>query len=113
MSDDELWVEVEVLKGSLVGVYRGRMNTADLDAWRRGELTKGAVALKDTYWSYDDGDGNDGWVVVGATPGPYASAKGITYLRSDLILLVIPLRDGSEREAHRVRPIGGAHDDDY
>lgn len=115
---EDTWVEVEVLKGSLVSVYRGRMATEDLERWRKGELGgpagKGAVALNDTYWSYDEGDGNEGWVVVGATPGPYASAKGTTLIRSDLILVIVTLRDGSERETHRLRPTGGAtQDDDY
>ena len=113
----DVWCEVEVLKGGMVSVYRGRMNGADLDRWRRGELggtDKSAIALHDTYWSYDEGDGGEGWVVVGATPGPYASARGTTYIRSDLILVVVPLRDGSERETHRVRPVGsGSSDDDY
>lgn len=111
---DDVWVEVEVLKGSLVSVYRGRMAASALDAWRRGEIKQGAIPLHDTYWSYDEGDGNEGWVVVGATPGPYASAVGTTWVRADLILVIVPLRDGSERETHKLRPIGGAsRDDDY
>lgn len=109
---DDVWVEVEVLKGTLVSVYRGRMVGADFEAWRKGEL-KGAVPLHDTYWSYDEGDGNEGWVVVGATPGPYASAVGTTWVRADLILVMVPLRDGSERETHKLRPVGGARDDVY
>jgi hypothetical protein len=114
MADAETWVEVEVLKGNLVSVYRGRMQTAQLDAWRNGEISKGVMQLDDTYWSYDEGDGNEGWVVVGATPGPYASAVGTTYMRADLVLVIVPLRDGNERETHKLRPIGGANrDDDY
>src|SRR5688500_9112414 len=112
-ASDDAWVEVEVLKGNLVSVYRGRVQGPTLDAWKRGDL-KGALALHDTYWSYDEGDGNEGWVVVGATPGPYASALGTTYIRADLILVMVPLRDGSERETHKLRPVGGAaRDDDY
>jgi hypothetical protein len=111
---DDVWVEVEVLKGNLVSVYRGRMAASSLEAWRRGEIKQGAIALHDTYWSYDEGDGNEGWVVVGATPGPYASALGTTWVRADLVLVIVPLRDGSEREMHKVRPVGGAaRDDDY
>jgi hypothetical protein len=114
MADDDVWIEVEVLKGTLVSVYRGRVSSATLEAWRTGELKKGAFALHDTYWSYDEGDGNEGWVVVGATAGPYASALGTTYIRSDLVLVIVPLRDGAERETHKVRPVGGAaRDDDY
>jgi hypothetical protein len=110
----DTWVEVEVLKGNLVSVYRGRMATSQLDAWKSGELTRGTMALHDTYWSYDEGDGNEGWVVVGATPGPYASAVGTTYMRADLVLVIVPLRDGNERETHKLRPsASGARDDDY
>jgi len=50
---DDVWVEMEVLKGTLVSVYRGRLTGADFEAWRKGEL-KGAVPLNDTYWSYDE-----------------------------------------------------------
>ncbi|MCC7108833.1 MAG: hypothetical protein IT382_06070 [Deltaproteobacteria bacterium] len=109
---DDVWVEMEVLKGTLVSVYRGRLTGADFEAWRKGEL-KGAVPLNDTYWSYDEGDGNEGWVVVGATPGPYASAVGTTWVRAELILVMVPLRDGSERETHKLRPVGGSRDDVY
>ncbi|MDP2345056.1 MAG: hypothetical protein Q8O67_29195 [Deltaproteobacteria bacterium] len=104
MATEQVWVEVEVQKGTLVSVYRGRLDANDLDRWCKGELTKGAIPLHDIYWSYDDGDGNEGWVVVGATPGPYSSASGYALLRVDLILVILPLRDGSEREAHRLRP---------
>ncbi|HEY4220909.1 MAG TPA: hypothetical protein VGO62_06190 [Myxococcota bacterium] len=114
MADDDAWIEVEVLKGQLVSVYRGRVTRATLEAWRTGELKQGAFALHDTYWSYDEGDGNEGWVVVGATPGPYASALGTTYIRADLVLVIVPLRDGNERETHRLRPTGAnTRDDDY
>jgi hypothetical protein len=109
---DDVWVEVEVQKGTLVSVYRGRILGAAFEAWKNGEL-KGALALHDTYWSYDEGDGNEGWVVVGATPGPYASAVGTTWVRADLVLVMVPLRDGSERETHKLRPVGGARDDVY
>lgn len=109
-TQEHTWVEVEVQKGSLVSVYRGRIENSELDAWRTGEMTRGAIRLLDTYWAYDEGDGNEGWVVVGATPGPYAGAQGYTMLRADLILVVIPLRDGSEREAHRLRPRNGGPD---
>jgi hypothetical protein len=98
------WVEVEVQKGPAVSVYRGRVVTAELDRWRSGELTKGTLTLHDVYWSYDDGEGGEGWVVVGATPGPYAHAAGMAHVRVELILVVLPLRDGAEREAHRLRP---------
>ncbi len=111
---DDVWVEVEVLKGTLVSVYRGRVSAKTLNAWRSGELGKGCFELQDTYWSYDEGDGNEGWVVVGATAGPYAAAHGTTFIRSDLVLVIVPLRDGTEREMHKVRPVGGAaRDDDY
>lgn len=114
MADDDVWCEVEVLKGTLVSVYRGRVSHATLEAWRTGTLKQGAFALQDTYWSYDEGDGNEGWVVVGATDGPYASAVGTTYIRSDLVLVIVPLRDGNEREIHKLRPIRGTtRDDDY
>ncbi len=104
MATEHVWVEVEVQKGTLVSVYRGRLDAKDLERWCAGELTQGAIPLHDIYWSYDDGDGNEGWVVVGATPGPYASASGYALLRVDLILVILPLRDGSERETHRLRP---------
>ena len=111
---DDVWLEVEVLKGAMVSVYRGRTAKATLENWRSGKLGSTVFALHDTYWSYDEGDGNEGWVVVGATPGPYASALGTTYIRGDLVLVIVPLRDGAERETHRVRPTGGAaRDDDY
>jgi hypothetical protein len=103
-AQDTTWVEVEVQKGPGVSVYRGRMLTADLDRWRSGELQRGAITLHDVYWSYDEGEGNEGWVVVGATPGPYAFAAGMAHVRADLILVVLPLRGGAEREAHRLRP---------
>ncbi len=110
---DDVWVEVEVLKGTLVSVYRGRLARLTFEQWCGGTLKPGAITLADTYWSYDDGEGNEGWVVVGATPGPYAGAVGSTHLRSDLIVVMVPLRDGSEREMHRVRPLGaGTHNDD-
>ena len=112
MAEPDVWCEVEVSKGALVSVYRGRVAAADLDAWRRGDLVKGTITLNDTYWSYDDGEGNEGWVVVGATPGPYASALGITHVRADLVLVIVPLRDGSEREAHKLRPVRTASNDD-
>lgn len=99
-SDDRVWVEVEVQKGTLVSVYRGRLQKRDLEEWMAGSRTKGAIRLDDLYWSFDEGDGNDGWVVVGATPGPYMSAAGHILLRVDCILVILPLRDGSEREAH-------------
>lgn len=98
------WIEVEVQKGSLVSVYRGRVENHVLEAWQSGELNKGAIKLHDVYWAYDEGDGNEGWVVVGATPGPYSAAQGVALLRADLILVMIPLRDGAEREAHKLRP---------
>jgi hypothetical protein len=101
---DHVWVEVEVQKGSLVSVYRGRLRRVDLERWERGELVRGAIVLDQVYWSYDERDGNEGWVVLGATPGPYAQAAGKAYLRADCILVVLPLRDGSEREAHILRP---------
>jgi hypothetical protein len=116
---DDVWVEVEVLKGNLVSVYRGRITAAAFASWKSGELGggktsgPGVLELHDTYWSYDEGDGNEGWVVVGATPGPYASAVGTTCVRGDLVLVMVPLRDGSERETHRVRPVGGAARDDH
>lgn len=111
---DDVWAEVEVLKGSLVSVYRGRVARRDLEAWQQGTLERGALAIHDCYWSYDEGDGNEGWVVVGATPGPYANAQGTTWVRADLILVIVPLRDGNERETHKARPVGGAaQDDDY
>ena len=50
---------------------------------------------------------------MGATAGPYASAVGTTWVRADLILVMVPLRDGSERETHKLRPVGGARDDVY
>ena len=104
---EDVWCEVEVLKGALVSVYRGRVSAAALEAWRKGEL-KGALTLNDTYWSYDEGDGNEGWVVVGATPGPYSRAAGYSMVRADLVLVIVPLKDGAERETHKVRPVGGA-----
>ena len=110
-TDDDVWVEVEMLKGGMIGVYRGRLAQKTFDAWRHGEITRGTIELQEVYWSYDDGEGNEGWVVVGATPGPYASAVGSICLRVDLIMVMVPLRDGAEREAHRLRPIGGRGDD--
>lgn len=110
----DVWIEVEVLKGVMVSVYRGRVAFGVLEAWKRGDLVKGVMEINDTYWSYDDGEGNEGWVVVGATPGPYAGALGTTYVRAEHVLVVVLLRDGSERETHKLRPVGGAsHDDDY
>jgi hypothetical protein len=100
---DTTWVEVEVQKGDAVSVYRGRLLTADLDRWRSGELVRGAITLHDVYWSYEDPEG-EGWVVVGSTPGPYAQAAGTAIIRADLILVVLPLRDGNDRETHRLLP---------
>lgn len=100
---DTTWVEVEVQKGDAVSVYRGRVLTADLDRWRSGEFVRGAITLFDVYWSYEEAEG-EGWVVVGATPGPYVSAAGVAIIRVDLILVVLPLRDGSDRETHRLLP---------
>lgn len=111
MAGEDIWVEVEVQKGTLVSVYRGRMERRLFDAWHKGELAKGAVPIQDTYWSYDEGDGNEGWVVVGSTPGPYASAVGTTWVRADLILVIVQLRDGSERETHKLRPARGGRVD--
>lgn len=105
---DDVWCEVEVQKGSLVSVYRGRIAGDEFARWRSGELAgangKGILALHDAYWSYDEGEGVEGWVVVGATPGPYAAAVGTIFLRAECILVVVQLRDGSEREMHKVRP---------
>jgi hypothetical protein len=111
-TEPDVWVEVEVLKGTLVSVYRGRLAAAVFEAWKKGDITKGVMELFDTYWSYDEADGNEGWVVVGATAGPYAGAVGTTYIRADHVLVIVPLRDGSERETHMLRPIGGASRDD-
>ena len=91
MADDDVWCEVEVLKGTLVSVYRGRVAGSTMDAWKKGDLVKGVFALHDTYWSYDD-EGNERWVVVGATPGAYASAVGTTLIRADLVVVIVPLR---------------------
>jgi hypothetical protein len=77
--------------------------TSDLDRWRAGELVRGALTLYDVYWSYDSGEG-EAWVVVGSTPGPYAAAAGSAYVRADQVLVVLPLRDGSDREMHRLLP---------
>jgi hypothetical protein len=109
---NDMWAEVEVQKGQLISVYRGRLDTKDVEAWQSGELRQSgrAIAIRDVFWSYDEGDGNEGWVVVGSTPGAYASGEGIAWVRGDLVLVVIPLRDGSEREAHRLRPRGGQAD---
>jgi hypothetical protein len=100
---DCTWVEMEVQKGDAVSVYRGRVLTADLDRWRSGELVRGALTLFDVYWSYEAPEG-EGWVVVGSTAGPYSSAAGSAIIRADLILVVLPLLDGSDREAHRLLP---------
>jgi hypothetical protein len=111
MSQD-VWAEVEVQKGHMVSVYRGRLSSSDVEAWRAGELhnSKRAIPIRDVYWSFDEGDGNEGWVVVGATAGPYASGDGTAWVRGDLVLVIIPLRDGNERDAHRLRPRGGQAD---
>lgn len=104
---DDVWCEVEVQKGALVSVYRGRIDGDEFARWKNGELGKdgkGILALHDAYWSYDEGDGVEGWVVVGTSPGPYAAGTGTIYVRADSILVVVALRDGSEREAHKLRP---------
>lgn len=100
--DHEVWCEIEVQKGSLVSVYRGRITQGALDGWQKGTLV-GAIAINDVYWPYDDGTGNEGWVVVG-TPGPYALGTGTLYVRADNILVIVTMRDGSEREAHLMSP---------
>lgn len=100
---DDVWCEIEVQKGSLVSVYRGRLERRVLDAWLKGEA-QGGVAIHDVYWPFDDGAGNEGWVVVGGTPGPYASGTGTLYVRADQILVIVELRDGAEREAHLLLP---------
>jgi hypothetical protein len=46
-----IWCEIEVQKGSLVSVYRGRLERSVLDAWLKGEA-KGGVAIHDVYWPY-------------------------------------------------------------
>jgi hypothetical protein len=102
-TDDDVWCEVEVQKGSLVSVYRGRISRLALVGWQEGTL-RGAVAINDVYWPWDDGCGNEGWVVVGGTPGPYAHGTGTLYVRADSILVVVTMRDGSEREAHLLSP---------
>jgi hypothetical protein len=101
---DDVWCEVEVQKGSLVSVYRGRVARAALEAWRTGEA-KGALSIRDVYWPYDDGNGNEGWVVVGGTPGPYALGEGTLHVKADNVLVVVELRDGSERETHLLSPM--------
>ena len=101
--DDDVWCEIEVQKGSLVSVYRGRITRAALDGWQKGTLI-GAIAINDVYWPWDDGTGNEGWVVVGGTPGPYALGTGTLYVRADNILVIVTMRDGSEREAHLLSP---------
>jgi len=100
---DDLWCEIEVQKGSLVSVYRGRVTASDMAGWREGTL-KGGLAIHDVYWPYDDGQGNEGWVVVGGTPGPYASGTGTLHVRADNVLVIVELRDGNEREAHLLMP---------
>lgn len=102
---DDVWCEIEVQKGSLVSVYRGRITRADYDAWHAG-TAKGGIAIHDVYWPFDDGQGNEGWVVVGGTPGPYASGTGTLSVRADGILVIVELRDGQEREAHLLLPHG-------
>jgi len=107
---DTTWVEVEVQKGEAVSVYRGRALTSELERWRNGEFVRGALTLFDVYWSYEAGDG-EAWVVVGATPGPYAAALGTAHIRADQVLVVIPLRDGGDRDQHRAVTVRrGEHD---
>lgn len=90
------WVEVEVQKGSLVSVYRGRMSNRDLEAWRGSSWIK-VVDLHDVHWSsYDDATGGEMWIVLGVTPGPYANATGKLSLRADLILVVVELAAGDD-----------------
>ena len=108
MSNVDAWVEVEMVKGPMVSVYRGRLDKDVFERWQRGEITQGTLELQDAYWSYDDGEGNEGWVVVGGTAGPYSNARGSAHLRADLIMVMLPLRDGSERQAHLLRPSGSA-----
>ena len=56
----------------------------------------------------------EGAFLAGLIAGPYAGALGTTYVRAEHVLVVVLLRDGSERETHKLRPVGGAsHDDDY
>jgi hypothetical protein len=109
-----MWVEIEVQKGHLVSVYRGRISVDDFQKWRTGDFAAGkgggALAIHNVYWSSEDLENGDGFTVLGASPGPYALALGDVYVRGDAVLVVIPLRDGSERDAQSVRTHTGLTD---
>jgi hypothetical protein len=96
------WVEIEVQKGTAsISVYRGRMLDDDVASWlETGAFRSPDAKLFDTYWSYDEGDGAEGWVAVGSTPGPYGHAVGVVFIRADAVLVVLPLRDGREHAMH-------------
>ena len=69
-TDDDVWCEVEVQKGSLVSVYRGRISRQALMGWQEGTL-RGAVAINDVYWPWDDGWSS----VVRRDPTPTGRAR--------------------------------------
>jgi len=91
--EESIWAEVEVVKGLMASVYRGRIAKADLERWRMGD-DGGTIAIHDAYWSTDD-DGET-WVVAGQHAGDYASAEGVVIARASAVVVVLPLMDGSE-----------------
>jgi hypothetical protein len=109
-----MWAEIEVQKGQLVSVYRGRISVDDFQKWAGGKFSErnggGALSIHDVYWSSEDLEHGDGFTVLGASAGAYALALGDVHVRGDAVLVIIPLRDGSERDAQRIRSHAGIAD---
>jgi hypothetical protein len=100
------WVEIEVQKAQQVHSYRGRMRTADIERWRSGEPVRGCFTVDCVYWVHEAEDGREHATVVGWTPGLFAGATGTLYVRADLVVSILTMRDGSEWEMLRHLPEG-------
>ncbi|MEM1416846.1 MAG: hypothetical protein AAGH15_18255 [Myxococcota bacterium] len=113
--DGARWVVVETHKGIReVFSYRGRAASADVEAWRRGEL-HGALRLEQCYWIEPDPDtGKLTPVVIGRTASEeFRMANGTLHLAADTIVVIMELRGpdpGVEGEAAPVYQLGSVRE---
>ena len=110
MSENHVWVEIEVNKGiGALNTYRGHVSRHALDRWCAGGA-EGAFAIEDTYWWTRDPqwEGGGFYTVMGHSPGSvYSNATGRVLLRFDLVVTIIELVGGDEYE-QALRRVSGA-----
>lgn len=99
----DVWCALEIMKAG-VAIQRGRISQADLDAWTRGDRA-GSIALHDAYWL----DKGSTWEVLGGmNAGPWTNATGVVYVRADIVISIVMMRDGDERALHSMSDDGPA-----